>query len=93
MALPFAVFAQQGESEGEPEVVKPEEASEMQTDEKDRSGGSEGGLFYSTWGIGVQGSYNYTNEILFGGDVSSQSTSTHVKLAERCGALLIEAGE
>ena len=76
LALPFAVFAQQGESEGEPEVVKPEEASEMQTDEKDRSGGSEGGLFYSTWGIGVQGSYNFTNEILFGGDVSSQSTSS-----------------
>ena len=76
LALPFAVFAQQGESEGEPEVVKPEEASEMQTDEKDRSGGSEGGLFYSTWGIGVQGGYNYTNEILFGGDVSSQSTSS-----------------
>ena len=76
LALPFAVFAQQGVSEGEPEVVKPEEASEMQTDEKDRSGGSEGGLFYSTWGIGVQGSYNYTNEILFGGDVSSQSTSS-----------------
>ena len=75
-ALPFAVFAQQGESEGEPEVVKPEEASEIQTDEKDRSGGSEGGLFYSTWGIGVQGSYNFTNEILFGGDVSSQSTSS-----------------
>ena len=76
LALPFAVFAQQGESEGEPEVVKPEEASEMQTDEKDRSGGSEGGLFYSTWGIGVQGGYNFTNEILFGGDVSSQSTSS-----------------
>ncbi len=76
LALPFAVFAQQGESEGEPEVVKPEEASEIQTDEKDRSGGSEGGLFYSTWGIGVQGSYNFTNEILFGGDVSSQSTSS-----------------
>ena len=76
LALPFAVFAQQGESEGEPEVVKPEEASEIQTDEKDRSGGSEGGLFYSTWGIGVQGGYNYTNEILFGGDVSSQSTSS-----------------
>ncbi len=76
LALPFAVFAQQGESEGEPEVVKPEEASEIQTDEKDRSGGSEGGLFYSTWGIGVQGTYNFTNEILFGGDVSSQSTSS-----------------
>jgi hypothetical protein len=76
LALPFAVFAQQGVSEGEPEVFKPEEASEMQTDEKDRSGGSEGGLFYSTWGIGVQGGYNYTNEILFGGDVSSQSTSS-----------------
>ena len=76
LALPFAVFAQQGESEGEPEVVKPEEASEIQTDEKDRSGGSEGGLFYSTWGIGVQGGYNFTNEILFGGDVSSQSTSS-----------------
>jgi hypothetical protein len=76
LALPFTVFAQQGGSEGEPEVVKPEEASEMQTDEKDRSGGSEGGLFYSTWGIGVQGGYNFTNEILFGGDVSSQSTSS-----------------
>ena len=76
LALPFAVFAQQGVSEGEPEVFKPEEASEIQTDEKDRSGGSEGGLFYSTWGIGVQGGYNFTNEILFGGDVSSQSTSS-----------------
>ena len=76
LVLPFAVFAQQGGSEAVPEVVKPEEASEIQTDEKDRSGGSEGGLFYSTWGTGVQGGYNYTNEILFGGDVSSQSTSS-----------------
>ena len=73
---PLSLLAQSESSEAEQEVVKPEESSEMQTDEKDRSGGSEGGLFYSTWGIGVQGGYNYTNEILFGGDVSSQSTSS-----------------
>ena len=41
-----------------------------------QQGGSEAGLFYSTWGIGVQGSYNYTNEILFGGDITSQSTAS-----------------
>ena len=73
---PLLLLAQSESSDAEPEVVKPEEASEMQADEKDRSGGSEGGLFYSTWGIGVQGGYYYTNEILFGGDVSSQSTSS-----------------
>ena len=47
---PLSLLAQSESSEAEQEVVKPEEASEMQTDEKDRSGGSEGGLFYSTWG-------------------------------------------
>ena len=41
-----------------------------------QSGSSEAGLFYSTWGIGIQGSYNYTNEILFGGDITSQSTAS-----------------
>ena len=37
---------------------------------------NEVGLFYSTWGIGVQGGYDFTNEILLGGDVSSQSTAS-----------------
>ena len=41
-----------------------------------KSGSSEAGLFNSTWGIGIQGSYNFTNEIIFGGDISSQSISS-----------------
>ena len=73
---PLTLLAQSESSQVDLKVDKKEDVSEMQTDEKDRSGGSEGGLFYSTWGIGVQGSYNFTNEILFGGDVSSQSTSS-----------------
>ena len=73
---PLTLLAQSESSQVDLKVDNKEDVSEMQTDEKDRSGGSEGGLFYSTWGIGVQGSYNYTNEILFGGDVSSQSTSS-----------------
>ena len=31
----------------------------------------DGGVFYSTWGMGLQGNYFYTNEILFGGDIIS----------------------
>ena len=41
-----------------------------------QSGSSEAGLFNSTWGIGIQGGYNITNEIIFGGDISSQSISS-----------------
>ena len=41
-----------------------------------QSGSSEAGLFYSTWGTGIQGSYNFTDEILFGGDIASQNTSS-----------------
>ena len=41
-----------------------------------KSGSSEAGLFYSTWGTGIQGSYNFTDEILFGGDIASQNTSS-----------------
>ena len=37
---------------------------------------SEAGLFYSTWGSGVMGGYNYSNEILLGGDFASGDTST-----------------
>ncbi len=73
---PLTLLAQSESSQVDLKVDKKEDVSEIQTDEKDRSGGSEGGLFYSTWGIGVQGTYNFTNEILFGGDVSSQSTSS-----------------
>ncbi len=73
---PLTLLAQSESSQVDLKVDKKEDLSEMQTDEKDRSGGSEGGLFYSNWGIGVQGTYNFTNEILFGGDVSSQSTSS-----------------
>ena len=73
---PLTLLAQSESSQVDLKVDNKEDVSEMQADEKDRSGGSEGGLFYSTWGIGVQGTYNFTNEILFGGDVSSQSTSS-----------------
>ncbi|HJL59842.1 MAG TPA: hypothetical protein QF621_05775, partial [Candidatus Thalassarchaeaceae archaeon] len=73
---PLTLLAQSESSQVDLKVDKKEDVSEIQTDEKDRSGGSEGGLFYSTWGIGVQGTYNFTIEILFGGDVSSQSTSS-----------------
>jgi len=41
-----------------------------------KSGSSEAGLFYSTWGTGIQGSYNFTDEILFGGDFASQNTAS-----------------
>ena len=41
-----------------------------------QQGRSEVGLFNSTWGIGFQGSYNFTNKIIFGGDISSQSISS-----------------
>ena len=37
---------------------------------------SEAGLFYSTWGSGVMGGYNYSNEIHFGACISSGDTST-----------------
>jgi len=35
----------------------------------------DGGVFYSTWGMGLQGNYFYTNEILFGGDIISTTES------------------
>ena len=35
----------------------------------------EGGVFTSSWGIGLQGSYLYSNEILFGGDIISATRS------------------
>jgi len=41
----------------------------------DNSSG-EAGLFYSTWGSGVLGAYNYSNEIHFGASLSSGDTST-----------------
>ncbi len=43
--------------------------------ESDNSSG-EAGLFYSTWGSGVLGAYNYSNEIHFGASISSGDTST-----------------
>jgi len=43
---------------------------------KSDNSSSEAGLFYSTWGSGVMGGYNYTNEILLGGDFASGDTST-----------------
>jgi hypothetical protein len=33
----------------------------------------DGGVFYSIWGMGLQGNYFYTNEILFGGDIISKT--------------------
>ena len=35
----------------------------------------DGGVFYSTWGMGLQGNYFYTNELLFGGDIISTTKS------------------
>ena len=35
----------------------------------------DGGVFFSTWGMGLQGNYFYTNEILFGGDIISTTES------------------
>ena len=43
--------------------------------ESDNSSG-EAGLFYSTWGSGIMGGYNYSNEIHFGASISSGDTST-----------------
>ena len=40
---------------------------------------SEAGLFYSTWGSGVMGGYNYSNDIHFGASLSSGDTSTKSK--------------
>ena len=40
---------------------------------------SEVGLFYSTWGSGVMGGYNYSNDIHFGASLSSGDTSTKSK--------------
>jgi len=37
---------------------------------------SEAGLFYSTWGSGEMGGYNYSNEIHVGASLSSGDTST-----------------
>ena len=37
---------------------------------------SEAGLFYSTWGSGVMGGYNYSNEIHIGASLSSGDTTT-----------------
>ena len=33
----------------------------------------DGGVFYSNWGMGLQGNYFYTNKILFGGDIISKT--------------------
>ena len=35
----------------------------------------DGGVLISNWGIGLQGNYFYTNEILFGGDIISTTKS------------------
>ena len=43
---------------------------------KSDNSSSEAGLFYSTWGSGVMGGYNYSNEIHFGASLSSGDTST-----------------
>jgi len=43
---------------------------------KSDNSSSEAGLFYSTWGSGVMGGYNYSNEIHYGASVSSGDTST-----------------
>ena len=43
---------------------------------KSDNSSSEAGFFYSTWGYGVMGGYNYSNEILLGGDFASGDTST-----------------
>ena len=48
----------------------------------------DGGVFYSTWGMGLQGNYFYTNEILFGGDIisytkSGKSSGTNVSFDDR----------
>ena len=40
---------------------------------------SEAGLFYSTWGSGVMGGYNYSNEIHIGGSLSTGDTTTKSK--------------
>ena len=43
---------------------------------KSDNSSSEAGVFYSTWGSGVMGGYNYSNEIHFGASLSSGDTST-----------------
>ena len=43
---------------------------------KSDNSSSEAGLFYSTWGSGVMGGYNYSNEIHLGASISSGDTST-----------------
>ena len=43
---------------------------------KSDNSSSEAGLFYSTWGSGVMGGYNYSNDIHFGASLSSGNTST-----------------
>ena len=43
---------------------------------KSDNSSSEAGLFYSTWGSGLMGAYNYSNEIHFGASISSGDTST-----------------
>jgi len=43
---------------------------------KSDNSSSEAGLFYSTWGSGVMGGYNSSNEIHFGASLSSGNTST-----------------
>ncbi len=46
---------------------------------KSDNSSSEAGLFYSTWGSGVMGGYNYSNEIHIGASLSSGDTSTKSK--------------
>ena len=43
---------------------------------KSDNSSSEAGLFYSTWGSGVMGGYNYSNDIHIGASISSGNTST-----------------
>ncbi len=43
---------------------------------KSDNSSSEAGLFYSTWGSGVMGGYNYSNDIHIGASLSSGDTST-----------------
>ena len=43
---------------------------------KSDNSSNEAGLFYSTWGTGVMGGYNYSNDIHIGASLSSGDTST-----------------
>ena len=61
------------------ETSKPEEKEKPKEKENPKKiRRNDAGFFYSTWGSGIQYGYNFTNEILFGVDLTLGDSSTTI---------------